>query len=221
MAWQLVVSPTNIGRHFAGFRAYWRKQISEALSMAEDICHTNYLKYTNKQTGRRIRSEHISKMLFTETKEVRGTPRTGDRYTTTIKLKGTPKWMKIAAKQEVGGEIRPKSSMLLTIPNLRYVKPGARAYMFPKARWANIGGRPFLVRSDKPSKPKVARKPSKPTGARPARKLTFLPKKILFTGVPSVTLKPKKFFQSSMAEAANTIEREFPKKLRAAYEKME
>lgn len=215
MAWQLVVSPTNVGKHFKHFRERWRAIIELTLSEMEDICHTNYLKYTNKQTGRRIRSEHISKMLYTETKEIRGTPRTGDKFTTTVKLKGTEKWMKIAAKQEVGGIIRPTSSQLLTIPNLRAVKPGARARMFPKARWANIGGTPFLVRGDKPSKPKVARKPMQVRGRRPPRQPRYFPAKdILFIGAPYVRLKEKRFFQDSMTEAAKTIEREFPKKLK-------
>jgi len=230
MAWKLVVSPTP-NNFFAVRRKYMRSAINSALEAAEKEIKQKYKEYTNKSTGKRIRSEHISEMLETSIRTVgRGRDPYADRYVLRAWVAGSTKWLKIAQKQEVGGAIYPKKSKLLTIPNVRGggIAPGARAGHFrERATWINLGGKPFLVRerfAGKKGKWPPARKPMKPRRTRRTRTRVkgrpgYPGRDILFLGVKSVYLKPKEFFARSMQDASAVIEKKYGNDLKREIER--
>jgi hypothetical protein len=225
--WKLTVTP-NMDKFFGDRKRFLRDAINDTLLFAEKIIKEKYKAYTNKSTGKRIKSKHISEMLQTSRRRVsqRMDPYAPDKYSLLVWLASSTHWKKIAMKQEVGGAIHAKRSQLLTIPNIRAgVSPNARAGHFRRnATWVKLGGKPFLIKKKRAGKWPPARKARQPMKAkrrnRP-RKLGrpgFDRKDILFFGTKSVYLKPKRFFADSMQAAERIIERKFPVSLRKKFE---
>jgi len=221
------IDTTNMWDSFEEINEGFNKTIKHSLKFAEKTCKEKYKQYTDKRVGKRIKSSHISSMLVTEVPKMKSKSKKQGSYQVNVFLKGTKKWLKIADKQEIGGVIRPAQSKVLAIPNTKAgVSPNAVPRNFGnRASWVNLGSSAALIRKQHTgaiAKKRAPRSPIKVKRRNKPRSKNQLVQRsdILFWGVPSVYLKPKKFFEYSMRDAAVVINKHLEYSLRAYYDRL-
>lgn len=158
------------------------KILDDGLKEGIQIVAEKYWKQTNKKTGSKIKSKHISHMLYfdasgdEESKTIRFNRKSGKVLGNVLSVTSAPRkkpvklsmyiedkeftskyWEKIAEKQERGGLIRAKRSKLLTIPNKPFAQQTARAGMY-KATWIKLGKFPVLAKDQQGAKQKLKRR---------------------------------------------------------------
>lgn len=180
--------PTTINDYFRDWDAYWYSRIKAFVTKEKEILSDEYWKRTNKMAGTNIQSSRISSMLKVKDRKL-------DDGSIEVKayLHGSKRNLGIAYTQEYDYEQVPKRSRLLTIPNWKKgVWQHARAKNFPRAKWARIGGHPFLVQYNKQSKKN----------------------EFLFLGVERVFLPARRFWRNTVDASITKIRKQLPQFLK-------
>lgn len=204
----LEVTPTSVAHHIRGWYQWWKDRIDAVQEEIAIYAESVYLAQVNKASGTKMRSSHMEEMFQWDAEFPVGEVKPGERYGLEIWLEHpnprlAKKWDKIAKKQEVGGIIQRKKAAVLAIHREGVVSPHTRPRQFKNAGWVSIGGTPFLIRG---VQKREGRKPKEPAGEIHGRK----PRKRrqgksrtldwLYVGKQQVTLKPKRFWETTLDE---------------------